>query len=230
MSFPRTDPELSIWLKNFTQALASHAATLGLTPADVASAQADASMFDYLIGDLLPAFQSAMQARTAYKNLIRNGPVGSPGGDPPSAPANPAPPATVAPGIVPRLRKLIQRIKAAPNYTEAIGQDLDIIGTETNAPDDIANAKPTAKGFPQPGSQVRIEFNKGNFDGVLVEGRRKGDADWTALGQDLYSPFIDTRAPAQPGTPEVREYRLRFILRDEAVGEWSDIIAVVTTP
>jgi hypothetical protein len=45
-----------------------------------------------------------------------------------------------------------------------------------------------------------------------------------------YSPYLDARPPATAGQPEIREYRLRHILRDEEVGEWSDIISATTTP
>ena len=230
MSFPRTDAELAIWMKNFAQAFGTHAATLGFAPADVAAVQADAAMLDYLIGDLVPTYQSATQARTAYKNLIKDGPLGAPGGDPPHAPAIAAAPATVAPGIVPRLRQWIQRIKAASNYTPAIGQDFDIVGTEKDAFDDATTAKPTAKATALTGGHVRIEFNKRRFDGVWIESRRKGEADWTPLGVDLFSPYMDTRPPMQAGTPEVREYRLRYYDNDAPVGEWSDIVSATTTP
>jgi hypothetical protein len=230
MSIPRTDPELVIWFKNFAQGFATHATALGFTAADVSAVQADAAMLDYMIGDVLPTYQSALQARTAYKNFIKDGLVGVGGGDPPGAAVTGTAPATVAPGVVPRLRRLIQRIKAAPNYTQTIGEQLDIIGPEKSSPADDPASKPTAKALAQPGSHVRIEFNKSVFDGVSIEARRKGETEWTPLGQDLFSPFIDTRPPVQSGTPEVREYRLRYLLRDEAVGQWSDIISVTTTP
>ncbi|MDX6694047.1 MAG: hypothetical protein QOF02_1650 [Blastocatellia bacterium] len=230
MSYPKADAELVIWYKNFSQKFATHAPTLGFTAADVSAVQADAAMLDYLIGDLLPTYQSALQARTAYKNVIKDGPIGVAGGNPPGAPVTGAAPATVEPGIVPRLRRLIQRIKSAPNYTQAVGEDLDLIGPEKNAPGDDITAKPVPKAFALPGSHVQIEFNKGGFDGVSIEGRREGETAWTPLGIDLYSPFIDTRPPAQNGMPEVREYRLRYLLRDEATGQWSDIVSVTTMP
>ena len=77
MPIPRTDNELMVWLNNFSTAFASHATALGFTAADVNSAQADAAMLDFLVGDLLPTYRSALQARTSYKNLIVSGPVGS---------------------------------------------------------------------------------------------------------------------------------------------------------
>lgn len=39
-----------------------------------------------------------------------------------------------------------------------------------------------------------------------------------------YSP------PLTPGGSETREYRLRYLDRDEAVGDYSDIISATTTP
>lgn len=230
MSLPRSDAELVIWFGNFTRNLNTYAARLGFTPAETAEVQADRAMLEYLIADLVPSFQAGLQARTAYKNLLKNGPLGAPGGDPPAAPIVNAPPATVAPGIMPRLRKVIQRIKASPNYTEDIGRELDIVGTETNTPDDEATAKPTAKAVALPGSEVRVDFNKRSFDGVLIESRRAGEEGWTHLGTDNYSPYTDARPPLQSGRAESREYRLRFLLRDDAVGEWSDIITVSTQP
>lgn len=44
------------------------------------------------------------------------------------------------------------------------------------------------------------------------------------------SPFVDTRPPLEAGKAEVREYRLRYLRRDEPVGEWSDIITATTRP
>jgi hypothetical protein len=230
MGFPRTDSELVIWLKNFAQAFPAHSTTLGFTAAEAAALQNDAAMFDYLVANLIPATKGLVQSRTAYKELIKNGPIGSTGGEVPAAPPLGTLPATVAPGIIPRLQQLIRRIKAAPNYTEAIGQSLDIIDAKGNAPEDEADAKPSPKAIPLPNSEVKIEFNKRGFDAVAIEGRRQGEVEWTKLGVDAFSPYIDSRPPTTPGRAEVREYRVRYLKHDEAVGEWSDIISGSTTP
>jgi hypothetical protein len=228
MSIPRTEPELVIWLKNFAQSFGTHAPTLGFTAAEVAAVQADAAMLDYLVSDSLPAYKANLDARYSYKNLIKNGPAGSPGGAPPPAPTVGVAPATVAPGILPRLRQLVQRIKNAPAYTADIGEALGITGKDDGNAVDPATAKPTARAIALPGGQVRIEFNKSIFDGVYIESRRQGESGWTFIGIDLYSPFIDARPPLQAGTPEVREYRLRFYDADAPIGQWSDTISVTT--
>lgn len=230
MTIPKSEPELVIWLKNFAQAFATHGPTLGFTAAEIAAVQSDATMFEYLVGDSIPARKANLDAHYSYKNLIKNGPIGSTGGAPPPAPTIGAPPATVAPGILPRLRQLIQRIKTSPAYTADIGQELGITGKDDGNAVDTSTAKPTAKAISLPGYQVRIEFTKSVFDGVYIESRRQGEGGWTFLGIDLYSPFVDTRPPAQAGTPEVREYRLRFYDADAPIGQWSDTISVTTIP
>jgi hypothetical protein len=230
MSIPRTEPELVIWLKNFAQTFATHAPTLGFTAAEVASVQADAAMLDYLVSDSIPTYKANLDARYSYKNLIKNGPMGAPGGNPPPDPPKATAPATVQPGVLPRLRQLINRIKNAPAYTEDIGDDLGITGTDEGNAADPNTAKPTAKVTVLPGSQVRIDFVKSGYDGVWIESRRKNEADWSFLAIDLHSPYLDARPPMQPGTPEQREYRLRFYDNDAPTGQWSDIIVVTTMP
>ncbi|HEY0321735.1 MAG TPA: hypothetical protein VGC66_12310 [Pyrinomonadaceae bacterium] len=231
MAFPKADPQLVIWFKNFAQAFATHGPALGFTAAEVTSVENDAQMMDFLISDMLPTYKAGLQSRTAYKTLIKDGPIGATAGPLPTASAPVVPLVTVAPGILPRLRQLIQRIKVAPGYTESIGEDLGITGEDTGSSiPETDTAKPTFKATPQPGANVRIDFEKRGFDGVLVESRRTGETNWTQLGIDLYSPFVDTRPPAQPNTPEVREYRLRYYDGDEAVGQWSDIITATITP
>jgi hypothetical protein len=227
MAFPRADNDFVVWFNQFAQAFAVHGQGLGFSADEIAAVQKDAAMFNYLVGELLPTYRAAMQTRTSYKNLIKDGPIGEPGGSVPAPPPASVPPATVEPGIVPRLRQMIQRILAAPKYTEAIGQELDIVGGE-EAAIDRATAKPTAKAVALPGNEVRIEFVKANFDGVLIEGRRSGESDWSALGTDNYSPYLDSRAPLAGGKPEIREYRLRYLLKDEPLGEWSDTISAST--
>ena len=229
MSIPKSEAELVIWFKNFASGFAKHSTALGFTAAEVSAVQADAAMIEYLISDMIPAYKSGLDARYGYKNLIKDGPTGEKGGDPPAAVTVAAPPATVAPGVMQRLRNLIQRIRHTENYTTDIGRELGIEDEPgTNAPD--ATAKPTARAIAETGGHVRIEFNKRGFEGVWIEGRRKGEADWAFLGIDLHSPFTDTRPPAQANTPEVREYRLRYYHNDQPTGDWSDIISVVTTP
>lgn len=231
MAIPRTDNEFMIWLNNFAAAFPAHAAALGFTPAEVSRVHEQAAMVSYVVGDMLPAYRNALTTRTAYKTLMLNGSdepdIGDPA--PPAPPALAAPPAAVPPGILPRMRRLVQRIQVAPGYTESIGAELGITGeaapASPSAPD-----RPTFTATSLPGSGVRLDFAKAGFEGVQVESRRAGEQGWRPLGIDHYSPYVDGRPPVEAGKPEVREYRLRYFSHDEPVGDWSDIVAAVTIP
>ncbi len=230
MAFPRTDPELVIWLNNFANVFETHAETLGFATADVTALRNDAAMLNHLVGEVLPTYKAALQSRSAYKTLIKDGPLGAQGGPlPPPPPVGP-PPALVAPGIAPRLRQLIQRIQLAPAYNPALGLELGIVSPTGGVTAPTGSPKPAAKAVALPNSQVRIDFVKAGFSGVLIEGRRPEQNDWTPLGTDNYSPYVDTRPPLTPGRSETREYRLRYLERDEPVGDYSDIISATTTP
>ena len=78
-------------------------------------------------------------------------------------------------------------------------------------------------------SVVRIDWRKGKFDGVLVYSKRGDEVEWTLLDRDNYSPYIDTRPPLEAGKPEIRYYRFRYLLGDQAVGDYSPIYTQVTT-
>jgi len=230
MAIPRTDTELALWLTNFSNTFAAHANALGFTEVDVSAVKADAAMVSYLLGDLLPTYKSALQARTSYKNRVMTGPVGTAGGALPPPPTTGPAPAAVPPGILPRLRNLVQRIQLAPAYNEVIGRDLGITTPEggPSAPDTMS--RPALKARSNGPGAVQVDFTKEKFDGVIIESRRANESEWHSLGVDSYSPYIDDRPSAEAGKPEVREYRARYILRDQATGEWSDIVTATFVP
>lgn len=158
------------------------------------------------------------------------GPIGRPVVALPPSPATGPAPTVVPPGIIPRLRNLVQRIQLSPGYAEIIGLDLGITGPEggPSAPDSAA--RPTLKARSTGPDLVQVDFSKEKFDGVVIESRRDGEDGWQSLGVDNYSPYLDDRPPLAAGKPEKREYRARYILRDQATGEWSDIVTATFVP
>lgn len=224
---PTADNDLLVWFNNFQLKFPTYAPNLGFTTSEAAALADDYNMLVFVV-NASEAIRNESQARTSYKNVLRDGPVGT---TQPALPTVPplAPPATiVAPGIIPRLRATVQRIKAHPSYTETIGADLGVIATTAQAPSTPAKPSVTAKA--EPASTVRINWTKAGYDGVLVEGQRAGETVWTLLATDTQSPYVDTRTPLQPGAPELRRYRLRYIKNDEPVGSYSDEMTVTTTP
>jgi hypothetical protein len=213
-------------MNNFVAKMVVHGTTVGVSAADLATLQADAKYHSYLVHDLLPLYRAKAQEVTAYKDLMNDGPIGTPAGTLPVAPTPPTAPAAVLPGVLPRVSALVQRIKNSPGYNAAIGADMGIEApvVSTLVADSV---KPTFKATALPGSQIRLDWVKGKLDGVRVECKRPGDTDWVHLGDDRYSPYTDTRPPVAAGVSETRSYRMRYFQRDDLVGAYSDTATVL---
>jgi hypothetical protein len=68
-----------------------------------------------------------------------------------------------------------------------------------------------------------VRFGKagGKIDAVHVYMRRQGTSPWTFLARDSQSPYFDTTPLAEAGKPEIREYRIRAVINDEEIGDYS---------
>lgn len=171
---------------------------------------------NWTLGMLLGVRTSAQQW-TTFKNILRDGPV-SETPNPPALPELGTVPA-LPPGIVPRLLDLVNRIKAAPKYTEAIGEDPGIVGPETLS--DILSVKPIltirfVAGHPE------IVWKKQGLTSLEIQVDR--GTGWTFLPMDTVPNYLDT-APIPP-TPAVWRYKAVYRLNDNAVGQWSDIATI----
>ena len=218
---PTREDELLPWFNNFNAKLPGYSVTLNLSVGDLAAVAADAAMTAFSVNGVA-IFKAEQKEWVDFKNLELYGPLGQPTPGVPSVPTLTAP-TLVAPGILRRTRDLVLRIKAHPNYTEVIGEDLGIIGAEQAGPVEI---KPTGQAEALPNHEVRITFVKAGHDGVDVESQRAGETAWTYLAFDGFSPYVDTRPPLTPGQPEERRYRVRYRDADVPVGDYSDVFVV----
>jgi hypothetical protein len=214
---PKADADKVIWLNNFAAKFSPLAVTLGFVAADATAVTNDAAMFAYLMGTV-ENFTTAKEQRVEYKNLIKDGPIGSVGGAVPSGPAVPAAPTVVAPGVFPRISQMVQRIKNHPAYTEAIGRDLGIIGAEETI--DYNTMKPVLK-LMSIASQVEVQWVKGKADAVRIESDK--GTGWQFLAVDSVPNYTDTTPIAAPA---VWKYRAIYIVADELVGQWSDVVSI----
>ena len=113
-------------------------------------------------------------------------------------------------------------LKAQPTYSESIGQDLGVVGTAAMLA--AQEAKPTLRAELAPGL-VRLKFSKEGWSGVNVY-RQQPDGSWRFLGTDTRSPYEDRTPLAQPGQPELRQYRVTYLHKDLEVGTPSDTVSV----
>jgi hypothetical protein len=126
-----------------------------------------------------------------------------------------------------RERAIIRRLKAAPGYTDAIGYALKIVGSDDNTDMTTAKVDLTATILAH---GTELGFTKLKSDGVNLYTKRDGDADFEFLAHDTVSPYVDNRPLLVPGKPEVRYYKAIYVVNDEEVGYFSDVVVVTVYP
>lgn len=222
---PKAQAQRLIWLEHYKTKLAVYVGTAGITVSDVSFAEDayDAYSWSIARSEQITAFK---QDLTAFKDILADGPIGTPLGAYPSAPVFPAAPAVVAAGIFPQIILTADRIRNTTGYTKPIGEDIGIEPISSTVP----LGDPVFTAIVLPNDEVRLDWVKSIANGVLVESQRGDEVTWTVLGVDNYSPYLDARPALVPGQPEVRRYRIRYIVGDEPVGSYSAIVTVTTIP
>lgn len=225
---------------NFNTKLSNYESTFGLTPAQVASVNADNEFLGFIIlaNNGVPGFA---QDWTKLKNQVRYGGDGTIIPPFPAPPDVSSPPATaIQPNVEGRFRQLVGQIKAHPNYSKTIGEDLGIEAPESSFDDENYKPKATAKAVQ---NEVTIKFTKGGVDGVAIYSRVTSgtgvptpspspspvpapSGQFVKIAVDYHSPYVDNRPLAVEGQPELREYYLRGILSDQEIGLPGDVIRV----
>ena len=223
---PRTEDARKAWCDNMLLKFPPLREQLGFSEAEEKAFSDDVQMLNYVI-TASQSVAAESKARTAYKKQMLDGVPE--GGNALPLPLNtlPAPPSTlVAPGVMGRIRAAVQRIKNQPGYTDAVGEQLQVVSSKADELNP-ATAKPPFDGTPSVG-KVTLDWTKGEFDGVVIEGKRGAETVYTLLDKDFKSPFEDVRPNLVAGQPEVRRYRMIYLLDDAVVGTYSDEVSVTT--
>jgi len=220
---PRTDSGKLAWLRNFNQKLPNYATLLGITAAELAMVAAAFAMFDFVMA-LLTAIKAFKEDVTGYKNILRSGPE-SVSLDVPPVFNNPGPvPATVLSGVFIRIARLALRIKSHDKYNTSIGEDLLLEGADQII--DTTNWKPIIRGK-QVASKVELDWPKDDADGIDFYVDRHDDKGWIFLARDTNPGYTDTFPLPPSGQTASWDYKAIYVLDDEQVGNFSDVISVV---
>lgn len=218
------------WTDNLAVKLPLYGTTLGLTAPEVTAMENDAKWVKYVLGTWLTGVRAYAVATTDAVDEALSG-VGAAHMVLPTFTA-PAPPAGVtAPpaDALPRIFNMVARMKLAAGYTDAIGADLAIVGSEDGAVKPAPKFSSTLK--QGAGCQcVSFAFSKYGHMGVHIESRRGAAGVWEFLAVDTESPYMDERPLLVAGQPEVREYRMRFWDKGTANGDWTDVASVTVSP
>ena len=196
--FPKEDPELLLWAKNYKERLAINESALGLTPAEVTVHDA---LCDEIIDGIsaVKAQKGVLKSTVEAKNLV----VETQGAE---------------------LRYLIGRIKKMAGYTEAIGKDLGVVGS--TVPFDPTEFKPIIS-TSLDGGYVRIKFAKKGTQGINLYGKNKAGGDWKLVGRANKSPYDIQIVLENPNQPEHWQYRAYGVINDLEVGLPSDIAEII---
>jgi len=214
------------WLTNFQAKLPGYETTLNLPSAHVDACVASCNFAIYVLKDWLPAVREFGPAATSAMELLLSGSGPTAVALPTfSAPALPTGVAAVPPGALTRVFDMAQLVKASPGYTPTIGNDLGIIGEEDST--SLDGVAPQVKVKLQPDAVAELQFGKKTAEGVNIYSMRGTETGWQFLARDTYSPYIDNRPLLVAGTPEVRRYRVRFVVDDAEVGEPFEITVTV---
>jgi hypothetical protein len=224
--FPLSFAERVVWYNTFAQVFATMYSALGFTNADLQQVQDDNAMMQFL-GDNVPIVENYSDAVRSYRRVITEGDVDGTTPDFPTigtiTPGTPVPQ-----GIFERLDNLVKRIRLAPNYTEEEGEQLGIIPKkgQSIAPE---TAKPAITAATDPGNVIFVKFKKGQFSGVFLQ-TSVDKGNWQDQGRFTRSPIEITIPQNQDELPRMVALRARYLVGDNAVGEWSDTVTVQTTP
>ncbi len=234
--YPRRLAERPEWHINLAAKLQIHGPTLNLTTGQINNAVADNLTLAYGLGDWLTNVRDLGPTATASIKLLNKGTGTTPYvfptytvAAPPTLPVGADP---VLPGALDRTFLLIQEIKGKPTYTEPMGLDMGIVGSEVPTPPPGSGGVPriTVTAVQGEDSQfLRIKFYKDKHEGIYAEVRR-GGGDWEALPVSTASPLIDDRPLLVPGQAEVREVRARFWDKGQPNGDWCDVAKVTISP
>ena len=226
--YPSRIADQANWHANFSAKLPTYGTPLGVDAGDVTSAVNDSKFAHYVLGDWLTNVRDFAPSTTDAVDDVLNGT----GSDPvllPTFVPSPLPAGVTAPppGVLTRLFTLIATMKLSGNYTVAIGTDLGIEGEEQaeKATPKFTLALEQAQGH----QVVRLRFFKYGHQGVHMETRR-GTGTWEFLAIDTESPYLDERPLLAAGTPEVREYRMRFWDKGTPNGDWTEVLSITVSP
>jgi hypothetical protein len=223
--YPKRADAQVIWHGNLRNKLPVHATTLGLAPAVVTAALADADWLIYVLGTWLPAVRTFSESCTDAVVEAQNGP----GTGLMSLPTFTAPlgGTPVNTGALLRIFNLVQQIRINPACTEAIASDLGIVGSEQSEPDWNVFG-PVLKISRAPagvtvgwGWQGKSAF----LDQIEIEVDRGDGKGWVMLAIDTTPGYVDTEAI--PATPTKWQYRAIYRVGDQRVGQWSAAASVI---
>jgi hypothetical protein len=203
------------WLNNFSGKMPTYANVVGVTDAEVKQLAADDLFFNFVC-DTHSQHTKTTRDWTAYKHQAAHG---DNLGDIPVTPT----PGTVPPNIFGRACALAVRIKNHPNCTEAIAQDLGIIGPEVIV--DPSSMKPVLYLSLNAG-HPHVGWPKQGMDSLELWKDWGDGKGFVLLTYTTNTDYADISPLPAPGVSAVWKFKGIYRLKDQQVGQWSDVATI----
>jgi hypothetical protein len=216
-----TDEKLALQLDNFSSKMDGYAALFGITAPEVASLTGDSNYYSWAVNSHLK-IETNKKDWTLFKNILKKGEENVTANAAPTTPVLIASPTAVAPGVVYRFTTMVNRIKAHANYTTSIGQNLGI-EKKASAPLNKDTAQPVLKAIIR-GGKVNLMWKKGKYSGILIE--KDSGNGFAMLDRDFVPDFIDQSPYPAQGQSAIWKYRASYLVADDKVGVWSDVVTI----
>ncbi len=220
---PGTDTGKINWLNNLAAKLPGYAAKYGISAAEQADVAATAADWAYRC-DWANKITNYKKGVVKWKIALRDGEKTA--GitlTPPAPPVPGTPPPATAPGGFGRMADIVNRIKSHDSYVKADGINMGIEGPREDAPD-LSEMKPRIKQKPGTAGHPRFSWKRGKMSGVNVY-KDAGDG----AGFQFYARRSQPRFEDQAALPEQGakwQYKFIYVLGDEEVGQFSDVVTV----
>lgn len=219
---PAADADKSTWLQNAALKMPAYQSALNLTEDDIVQLAKDSEMYAYTL-NVLNIYKQTQQNVTAFKNLLKHETGGQMLGAMPTVPTLPPAPPAVPAGIFDRTRALVQRIKNSPAYTEAIGQDLDIIPAISTV--DLNTISPVLKGVLDVG-RPHLKWQKGVADAIDLFADHNDGNGFHPMGRFLRSEYLDVTPLPAGKLAEEYKYKAVYVIGDTPVGIMSQVFSI----
>jgi hypothetical protein len=219
--------ERAAWFENFAAVIAEIGLTLGLTQEQIDQIQTDNVMVRFLVNTMIVTSNYERSVRSFQRSLL----FGKKGSKPlvfPAAPADPVPsiPET---GVFERLERTVRFIRVQPAYTSATGARLGIIPQKARRVSLASYIPPIEVSADSSGYTMTVRTVRREFDAYVVECKREGADKWESHG--LFRPKAKiTVTPLEPGRAEMLQVRLRMVMENEPVGNYSNVQRVILAP
>ena len=216
--YPTNMDARAAWHKNFSTKLPAFAAKYNISAADQSTAAKDSAWMDWIV-TTRHGFDTFSQQVTKYFNDISGN---DPSKDQPTALAFAltASPGEPKPGMEFRTREWARQIKGTNVYSQADGEALGIVSSEST-PDDPGTFTPEFTVKTLANFELEVSFRKRGMDALKFQFRHKG-GEWLSAGFLTNSPGKLHLVPSTPGQAEQVELRAIYVEKNAEVGNYTD--------